>query len=208
MQNWEAVLSELGEQRADIKNELARSILNEAKIINKSLSTLGRVIYALTDGKSSHIPYRDSKLTRLLQDSLGRNSKTSLIITASPSMINSEETLSTCRFGMTAKTIQNNAHINKEFTVAELKLLLEKMEAEGQRKDKLLAAYSKLLKEHNIDISTIDITAPSKPEEDDDEEEAMPSKYDKMDTNMQKQKIKNMELIKEQVAYKLTWKQS
>ena len=178
--------------------------LSEAKMINKSLSTLGRVIYALTDGKSSHIPYRDSKLTRLLQDSLGGNSKTSLIITASPSMINSEETLSTCRFGMTAKTIQNNARINKEFTVAELKLLLEKMEAEMLRKDKLLALYLKLLKEHAIEIPLVDMSAPIKQEEEnnDAEEEILPNaKNDKMDTNMQKEKMKNIELIKEQVIH-------
>lgn len=57
-------------------------------MINKSLSALGNVINALTDGKSSHVPYRDSKLTRMLQDSLGGNSKTLLIITCSPSIYN------------------------------------------------------------------------------------------------------------------------
>lgn len=50
--------------------------LDEAKNINKSLSALGKVIFSLTDTKSSHVPYRDSKLTRVLQDSLGGNSKT------------------------------------------------------------------------------------------------------------------------------------
>ena len=62
--------------------------LTEAKNINKSLTCLGLVINALTDGKSTHIPYRDSKLTRILQESLGGNSKTSLIITCSPSVFN------------------------------------------------------------------------------------------------------------------------
>lgn len=61
------------------------------------------VINALTDGKSGHIPYRESKLTRILQDSLGGNSKTSLIITCSPSNFNEAETLSTIRFGIRAK---------------------------------------------------------------------------------------------------------
>jgi len=74
--------------------------LDEAKGINKSLSALGNVINALTDGKSKHVPYRDSKLTRLLQESLGGNSRTTLIINCSPSSYNEEETLSTLRFGI------------------------------------------------------------------------------------------------------------
>jgi kinesin family protein 5 len=77
--------------------------LEEAKTINKSLTTLGMVINALTDGKSTHIPYRESKLTRVLQESLGGNAKTALIITASPSSYNDAETLSTLRFGLRAK---------------------------------------------------------------------------------------------------------
>ena len=61
------------------------------------------VIKSLTDEKSGHIPYRESKLTRILQDSLGGNAKTSLIITCSPSNFNEAETLSTIRFGIRAK---------------------------------------------------------------------------------------------------------
>jgi kinesin family protein 5 len=102
--------------------------LEEAKGINKSLTMLGRVINALTDGKSQYIPYRDSKLTRILQEALGGNSRTCLIITASPSMYNAVETLSTCRFGMRAKSIKNNAKINKQLTVEELKLIVAKLE--------------------------------------------------------------------------------
>jgi len=98
--------------------------LDEAKTINKSLTTLGIVINALTEKKSSHIPYRDSKLTKILQDSLGGNSKTSLIITCSPSIYNYSETLSTLRFGSRAKIIQNKPMINREYTVEELKRLL------------------------------------------------------------------------------------
>lgn len=77
--------------------------LEEAKKINKSLTTLGMVINCLTDGKSTHVPYRESKLTRVLQESLGGNAKTVLIITASPSSYNDAETLSTLRFGLRAK---------------------------------------------------------------------------------------------------------
>ena len=98
--------------------------LDEAKNINKSLSTLGLVIFSLTDGKSTHVPYRDSKLTRVLQDSLGGNSKTSLIITCSPASYNEQETLSTLRFGVRAKAVKNKPKVNKEHSIAELKLLL------------------------------------------------------------------------------------
>jgi kinesin family protein 5 len=73
--------------------------LDEAKMINKSLTTLGKVITALTDPKATHVPYRESKLTRILSESLGGNSKTSLIITGSPHPDNEAETLSTLRFG-------------------------------------------------------------------------------------------------------------
>jgi len=98
--------------------------LEEAKKINKSLSALGMVINALTDGKSSHVPYRDSKLTRILQESLGGNSRTTLIINCSPSSYNDAETLSTLRFGMRAKSIKNKAKVNAELSPAELKAML------------------------------------------------------------------------------------
>ncbi|KAI5803293.1 kinesin heavy chain [Peziza echinospora] len=100
--------------------------LEEAKKINKSLSALGMVINSLTDGKSTHVPYRDSKLTRILQESLGGNSRTTLIINCSPSSYNDAETLSTLRFGMRAKAIKNKAKVNAELSPAELKALLKK----------------------------------------------------------------------------------
>ena len=100
--------------------------LEEAKKINKSLSALGMVINSLTDGKSTHIPYRDSKLTRILQESLGGNSRTTLIINCSPSSYNDAETLSTLRFGVRAKAIKNKAKINAEPSPVEMKRLLKK----------------------------------------------------------------------------------
>lgn len=99
--------------------------MEEAKNINKSLTTLGKVIVALTDKKVSHIPYRESKLTRILSESLGGNSKTLLIVTCSPHPYNDSETLSTLRFGARARNIKNAPKVNKEYTVAELKRLLE-----------------------------------------------------------------------------------
>ncbi|KAI9103234.1 P-loop containing nucleoside triphosphate hydrolase protein [Phlyctochytrium arcticum] len=88
--------------------------LKEATKINLSLSALGNVISALVDGKSSHIPYRDSKLTRLLQDSLGGNAKTLMVATMSPASFNFEETLSTLRYANRAKSIKNKPKINED----------------------------------------------------------------------------------------------
>lgn len=75
---------------------------------------LGNVISALVDGKSTHIPYRNSKLTRLLQDSLGGNSKTVMCASISPADSNYVETISTLRYASRAKSIQNKTHINDE----------------------------------------------------------------------------------------------
>ncbi|KAL4778965.1 P-loop containing nucleoside triphosphate hydrolase protein [Aspergillus varians] len=104
--------------------------LEEAKKINKSLSALGMVINALTDGKSTHIPYRDSKLTRILQESLGGNSRTTLIINCSPSSYNDAETVSTLRFGVRAKAIKNKAKVNAELSPLELKQLLRRAQSQ------------------------------------------------------------------------------
>lgn len=107
-------------QRSGAENKRAA----EAGLINKSLLTLGRVINALVD-RSSHIPYRESKLTRLLQDSLGGRTKTCIIATISPAKTNLEETISTLEYAFRAKNIKNKPQLNpmlskktlfKEFT--------------------------------------------------------------------------------------------
>ncbi|ESQ37425.1 hypothetical protein EUTSA_v10002384mg [Eutrema salsugineum] len=85
----------------------------EAGEINKSLLTLGRVINALVE-HSGHIPYRDSKLTRLLRDSLGGKTKTCVIATISPSIHCLEETLSTLDYAHRAKNIKNKPEINQK----------------------------------------------------------------------------------------------
>lgn len=84
------------------------------------------VINSLKDGKSIHILYRDSKLTRILQNSLGENSRTILIINCSPSSYNDHETISTLRFGVRAKAIKDKSRINAELSPVELKQLLKK----------------------------------------------------------------------------------
>ena len=88
--------------------------LKEATKINLSLSTLGNVISALVDGKSTHVPYRNSKLTRLLQDSLGGNSKTLMFANVGPADYNYDETISTLRYANRAKSIKNKAKINED----------------------------------------------------------------------------------------------
>jgi hypothetical protein len=88
--------------------------LKEATNINWSLSALGNVISALVDGKSGHIPYRDSKLTRLLQDSLGGNTKTVMVANLGPADYNFDETVSTLRYANRAKNIKNKPRINED----------------------------------------------------------------------------------------------
>nr|XP_006820258.1 PREDICTED: kinesin family member 3A isoform X2 [Saccoglossus kowalevskii] len=88
--------------------------LKEATKINLSLSTLGNVISALVDGRSTHIPYRNSKLTRLLQDSLGGNAKTVMCANFGPADYNYDETMSTLRYANRAKNIKNSAKINED----------------------------------------------------------------------------------------------
>ncbi|XP_033505226.1 kinesin-like protein KIF3C [Epinephelus lanceolatus] len=88
--------------------------LKEAAKINLSLSALGNVISALADGRSSHVPYRDSKLTRLLQDSLGGNAKTVMVATLGPASQHYDETLTTLRYANRAKNIQNQPRVNED----------------------------------------------------------------------------------------------
>ncbi|ELU17379.1 hypothetical protein CAPTEDRAFT_151173 [Capitella teleta] len=106
--------------------------LKEATKINLSLSALGNVISALVDGKSKHIPYRDSKLTRLLQDSLGGNTKTLMVACLSPADNNYDETLSTLRYANRAKNIKNKPKINedpKDALLREYQAEIEKLKA-------------------------------------------------------------------------------
>ena len=165
--------------------------LEEAKIINKSLTTLGRVINNLTDGKSTHVPYRESKLTRVLQESLGGNSKTCLIITCSPSIYNESETLSTLRFGERAKKIKNKPKINKEITVAELQKLVERLKENLKQANARINQLENFIKQNGLKIPESDYK-----KEDDEEEEKKKEKEEK-------EKEKDAELKYEEIKKKL-----
>jgi hypothetical protein len=104
-----------------------------------SLSALGNVISALVDGKGKHIPYRDSKLTRLLQDSLGGNTKTLMVAAVSPADYNYDETLSTLRYANRAKNIKNKPVVNEDPKDAKLREYKEEIE----RLKKLLESQSR-----------------------------------------------------------------
>lgn len=114
--------------------------LEEAKKINQSLSALGNCINALTKAKRGHVPYRDSKLTHILRESLGGNSKTTLLIACSPHVFNVEETISTLKFGQRAKTIKNQVHVNQQRSVKELEAIIDNLTRE--------LTYLKLYSEH------------------------------------------------------------
>ncbi|KAJ7416856.1 Kinesin-like protein KIF11 [Pitangus sulphuratus] len=112
----------------------------EAGNINQSLLTLGRVITALVE-RAPHIPYRESKLTRILQDSLGGRTKTSIIATVSPASVNLEETLSTLEYAHRAKNIMNKPEVNQKLT---RKALIKEYTEEIERlKRDLVAAREK-----------------------------------------------------------------
>ena len=93
--------------------EHKKDTLGETGHINKSLFILANVINKLAEGKRQHIPYRDSKLTRILSQALGGNSLTAIIATISPASMNYYQTLSTLRFATRAKTVKNKPHINE-----------------------------------------------------------------------------------------------
>ena len=151
---------------------------------------MGRVINNLTDGKSTHVPYRESKLTRVLQESLGGNSKTCLIITCSPSIYNESETLSTLRFGERAKKIKNKPKINKEITVAELQKLVERLKENLKQANARINQLENFIKQNGLKIPESDY----KKEEDEEE---------KKKEKEEKEKEKDAELKYEEIKKKL-----
>ncbi|XP_076338911.1 LOW QUALITY PROTEIN: kinesin-like protein KIF3B [Tachypleus tridentatus] len=123
----------------------------EAIKINLSLSALGNVISALVDGKSSHIPYRDSKLTRLLQDSLGGNAKTVMVANIGPASYNFDESLTTLRYANRAKNIKNKPRVNEDPKDA---LLREFQQEIARLKSQLATKSVKRRKKRKLKSST------------------------------------------------------
>ena len=124
--------------------------LEEAKKINVSLLALWNVISALSDNKTNHIFYRDSKLTRLLQESLEGNSKISLIVTVSPCDYNREETISSLYFASRAMKVENKPKINKSVDYQALYVKLQ------YDLDKLNDKYAKLKIEYDKVVNELE----------------------------------------------------
>ena len=100
--------------------------LEELKRINSSLTTFGKVILALTSAGNLHVPYRDSKLTRILQGSLGGNCKTTMITAITPSQTSSAESLASLKFAFRAKNVKNFAVVNQDLSEQALLSAYEK----------------------------------------------------------------------------------
>ena len=98
--------------------------------INKSLSALSNVISALTEEGRTHVPYRDSKLTRMLQDALGGNSRTTVIAAVAPTAESTEETVSTLKFADRAARVRTKVSVNE---VVDDRVLLQRAHAEIKR---------------------------------------------------------------------------
>ncbi|XP_060056865.1 kinesin-like protein KIF17 [Erinaceus europaeus] len=154
--------------------------LKEATKINLSLSALGNVISALVDGRSKHIPYRDSKLTRLLQDSLGGNTKTLMVACLSPADNNYDETLSTLRYANRAKNIKNKPRINEDPKDALLREYQEEIK-------KLKAILAQQMSPANLSDLLSNKAAPRPVQA---EEKPLPSPVSPPDTEAEKQLIR------------------
>ena len=112
------------------KSKATGSRLDEAKNINLGLLALGNCIQALSDKKAKYVPFRDSKLTRLLEDSLGGNSKTSLVVTIGPSLGHYQESISSLLFGTRAMKVENRPELN---ITVDYKALCAQLQAELDR---------------------------------------------------------------------------
>jgi kinesin family member 5 len=129
------------------KTNARGNTLEEAKKINQSLSALGNCMAALTK-QQRHVPYRDSKLSFILRESLGGNTKTTLVVCCSPHRFNVDETLSTLRFAQRAKTIKNKAVVNRKRSVEELEAIVKKLAEQIESMRRYIAALERALKQH------------------------------------------------------------
>ncbi|KAI5962360.1 CIN8 [Candida pseudojiufengensis] len=184
------------------------SVVKEAGGINQSLLTLGRVINSLNDKKKSqHIPYRESKLTHILQDSLGGNTKTVLIATISPAQINASETTSTLDYAAKAKNIKNLPQNGNDSEVLLKKTLVKQLSKEiGQLHMDLIATrnkngvylnpdnYDRLIKENESSKTEL--------KENSLKLESLTKKFESTKSNLELSKIENSNLQDENVKLK------
>ena len=135
-------------------------LMQEGISINKGLLALGNVISALTDEKKreSFVPYRDSKLTRILQDSLGGNSRTTMIACASPADSNMDESLSTVKYAARARNIKNKPKVNRDANAILIEALRKQIDKLQGENNKLHA----LLKNNNVALPA-DFAVPQEP---------------------------------------------
>lgn len=149
-------LVDLAGSERQLKTKTVGQRQKEAIKINLSLSALGNVISALVDGRSTHIPYRDSKLTRLLQDSLGGNARTVMVANIGPSAYNFEESLITLRYANRAKSIKNKPHVNedpKDALLRDFQSEIERLRVQLEERRKLRAATTTSVEmEEEIDV--------------------------------------------------------
>jgi hypothetical protein len=125
-------------------------LLKEGISINKGLLCLGNVISALTEEgrKDKHIPYRDSKLTRILQDSLGGNSRTTVIACVSPAEDSYEESLNTIKYASRARNIKNKAVVNRDPN----SLLIDSLRGQINVLKEEITEYKKILTDNNLAV--------------------------------------------------------
>lgn len=180
-------LIDLAGSERQSKTGLVEDRLRESCKINMALSTLGKVISALSEN-SLHIPYRDSKLTRLLQDSLGGNSKTIMIANIGPANYNYEETLTTLRYANRAKNISNKPILNEDPDDAKLNAYLQEIEA----LKKLIAEREELQKRENFII----IGDSSDENESEEENKIDLEEKDNLVQSLEMEKLTNQELSK------------
>ncbi|KAF8788569.1 kinesin-like protein KIF3B [Argiope bruennichi] len=160
-------LVDLAGSEKQAKTGAVGSTQKESIKINLSLSALGNVISALVDGKSTHVPYRDSKLTRLLQDSLGGNAKTIMIANIGPASYNLEETITTLRYANRAKNIKNKPVVNVDpkdaillqfkQEISRLKAQLALKEAKRKKKKETTKITEDETIEDELDPSSVEI---------------------------------------------------
>ncbi|CAJ1973244.1 unnamed protein product [Sphenostylis stenocarpa] len=130
--------------------------LREGSHINRSLLSLGTVIRKLSKGRNEHVPYRDSKLTRILQNSLGGNARTAIICTISPARSQSEQSRNTLLFAGCAKQVTTNARVNQ---VMSDKVLVKQLQKELARLENELKSFTPntaLLKERELQIQKME----------------------------------------------------